>query len=32
MRLSSFITSAEMSRRWLLTGVAVVASVAGVVI
>lgn len=32
MRLSSFITSNEISRRWLLTGVAVVASVAGVVI
>ena len=32
MRLSSFITSNEVSRRWLLTGVAVVASLAGVVI
>jgi CHASE2 domain-containing sensor protein len=31
MRLSNFITSNEFSRRWLLTGVAVVAALAGVV-
>ena len=31
MRLSNFTTS-EISRRWLLTGVAVVASLAGIVI